>query len=63
LIKICPQCKGLAHYNSHFKAFICLSPECTWMEEVYHQKNSNQHRILKVANKKSINLATAANNK
>ena len=34
MIKICPKCKGLAHYNSYFKAYICLSPECTWMEEV-----------------------------
>jgi hypothetical protein len=33
MIKVCPVCKGIVHYNSHFKAYMCLSPQCTWMEE------------------------------
>jgi len=37
MIKICPKCKSLAHYNSYFQAFICSSPECRWMEKSEQQ--------------------------
>jgi hypothetical protein len=33
MIRVCPKCRGIAHYNPHFNAFMCLNPECTWMEE------------------------------
>lgn len=33
MIKTCPICKGIVHYNSHFKAYMCLSNDCTWMQE------------------------------
>lgn len=32
-IKTCPECGCLAHWNSHFQAFICSSPKCRWMEK------------------------------
>jgi hypothetical protein len=34
MIKICPICKSITHYNSYFKAYMCLSSECTWMRRV-----------------------------
>lgn len=44
LIKICPECGGIVHYNSYFKAYMCLSPDCTWMKE---KRKSNQSRQVK----------------
>lgn len=30
--KICPECKQLVGYDSHFKAWICANQTCGWME-------------------------------
>jgi len=39
MIKLCPKCESLAHYNSYFQAYICSSPSCSWMEKIETTKH------------------------
>lgn len=50
--KICPKCKGIAAYNAYFKAHICLTHGCTWMEEPSYKKKSNKKIVVTKVNPK-----------
>ncbi len=54
VIKICPKCGSVVHYDSYFQTYICSSIKCCWVEKdktqrVYRkEKRYNGSRLLEV---------------
>ncbi|SHE99545.1 hypothetical protein SAMN02745133_01606 [Desulforamulus putei DSM 12395] len=59
MIKICPKCKNIAHFNSYFKAYMCLDPQCSWMEEVIPKRIEKSLHERKIAVKRTHQFACA----